>query len=80
MRITAACSGKEMKTKNNKISRHGPIMTAPLLNRDPRTGDRVAFPFHERCRTWTEAGSASYCEGGWIKRNAKRSPQWRKVF
>jgi len=63
------------------IDRIWPGHFAPVLIRDPETGERLIVPMRYRCRLpgWTEADEAEK-PGTYNARRDKLSTVWRKVF
>jgi putative SOS response-associated peptidase YedK len=63
------------------IDRIWPGYFAPVMIRDPVTGDRSVVPMRYRCRLpgWTEANEIEK-PGTYIARRDKLSTVWRKVF
>lgn len=65
----------------NGIDRMWPGQFAPVLIRDPETGERTVVPMRYRCRLpgWTEADEAAK-PGTYNARRDKLSTVWRRVF
>jgi len=66
---------------SNGIDRIWPGQFAPVLVRDPETGERLVIPMRYRCRLpgWDEAKEAEK-PGTYNARRDKLSTVWRKVF
>ncbi|SEJ03527.1 SOS response-associated peptidase family protein [Frateuria terrea] len=65
----------------NGIDRMWPGQFAPVMIRDPKTGERTIVPMRYRCRLpgWTEADEAAK-PGSYNARRDKLSTVWRRVF